>query len=64
MICEVTGKHSLSRSDAQRKVSELMTGDPAAALLNAYKCAYCNRWHVGHRRDPADITTPPRRLNL
>ena len=61
-ICEMTGKMAMTRSDALRKVKELAATDPDGGLLNAYRCAHCNRHHVGHRRLTTD-TRPMRRLN-
>ncbi len=62
-ICRTTGKQSLSRSEALRKINELTdNGDDAADRLNAYRCQFCGRHHVGHRREPG-CSEPMRRLN-
>lgn len=56
-ICADSGKECLSRSDAERKIRELqacwpkhrLTPDADADTLNAYRCRWCERWHIGHQ---------------
>lgn len=53
----------MSRGDAKRKVRELQPADPDGERLNVYRCPHCGRHHIGHKREPGDVTTPPRRMN-
>lgn len=54
MICSVSGKQSLSRSDAQHMMRRLQQDrwSIAPGDLNIYRCQGCARWHVGHRSSP------------
>jgi predicted RNA-binding Zn-ribbon protein involved in translation (DUF1610 family) len=62
-VCPETGKQQMSRSEALRKLVELRVWDREdQGPMAAYRCAFCGRHHVGHRRLPGS-TEPYRRIN-
>lgn len=50
-ICGPKGKQCYSKADALRVAREMRALEPVegdTALLNAYSCRLCKRWHIGH----------------
>lgn len=54
MRCGPRGKVAYSRDEALRAVKDIQSHEDepsdSSAKLQAYKCADCGRWHVGHGR--------------
>lgn len=52
MYCGPKGKSQLSRDEALKAMKRLQAlgDDDAVAALNIYKCTFCGRWHVGHKK--------------
>ena len=52
MRCGPRGKVAYSRDEALRAVRAIRANEDepedSSAKLQAYKCADCGRWHVGH----------------
>ena len=44
-------KARLTRDEAEQEATALNTVPDGWARLEAYYCAYCTMWHVGHGRE-------------
>lgn len=49
--CE--GKLKRSKANAIRQASRRT--NETGQKHDAYKCPYCEKWHIGHHREPGDI---------